>query len=90
MSKSKLEEYGAAILDASKAVQIDPTYTKAYYRRGVSSLAVLRPKDAVVDFKKALEIEPHNRLIREQLNTTIKLVRRMEFEKVSVVVCELQ
>ena len=26
---SKLEEYGSAILDASKAVEIDPKYSKA-------------------------------------------------------------
>lgn len=82
MSKAKMEEHGAAIADATKAIEIKPDYAKAYYRRGVSSLAVVRPKDAVPDFKKALEIEPANRVVREQLNATIKLIRRIEFEKV--------
>lgn len=83
MSKAKMEEYGAAIVDATRAIQINPDYAKAYYRRGVSALAVMRPKDAVPDFKKALELEPTNKLVREQFNATIKLVRRIEFEKVS-------
>lgn len=82
MSKSKLEEHGAAIADASKAIAINPKYTKAYYRRAVSAIAIMRPKDAVPDFKKALEIEPSNRSIQEQLTATVKLIRRMEFEKV--------
>lgn len=83
MSKAKLEEHGGAIADASKALELKPDYAKAYYRRGVSALAVLRPKQAVPDFKKALEIEPGNRTVREQLVATTKLIRRIEFEKVS-------
>lgn len=83
MSKAKMEEHGAAIADASKAIELKPDYAKAYYRRGVSALAILRPKQAVPDFKKALEIEPGNRTVREQLVATAKLIRRIEFEKVS-------
>jgi serine/threonine-protein phosphatase 5 len=83
MSEAKMEEYGAAISDATRAIRLNPDYAKAYYRRGVSSLAVLRPKEAIPDFKKALEMEPGNKAIREQLNATVKLVRRIEFEKVS-------
>lgn len=82
MSKAKIEEHGLAISDATKAIELKGDYAKAYYRRGVSSLAILRPKDAVPDFKKALEIEPGNRTVREQLNATVKLIRRIEFEKV--------
>jgi hypothetical protein len=57
-------------------------YAKAFYRRGLSYLAILRPTAAVPDFKMALEIEPGNRAIREQLDATRKLIRRIEFEKV--------
>ncbi|ORX34306.1 putative phospho protein phosphatase [Kockovaella imperatae] len=81
MSKAKMEEHGAAIADASRAIDLNPSYAKAYYRRGVSQLAILRPSDAVPDFKKALELDPSNRAIREQLQATIKLMRRIEFEK---------
>ncbi|WVQ83409.1 hypothetical protein IAT38_005550 [Cryptococcus sp. DSM 104549] len=81
MSKAKMEEHGAAISDATKAVEINPAYAKAYYRRGLSYLAILRPTNAVPDFKKALEIEPGNRTVRDQLTMTVKLIRRIEFEK---------
>lgn len=71
-------------LQAGKAIEINPDYGKAYYRRGISYLAILRPTDAVPDFKKALNIEPGNRAAREQLTATVKLIRRIEFEKVSL------
>jgi len=70
-------------LRVGKAIEINPEYGKAYYRRGISYLAILRPTDAVPDFKKALNIEPGNRAAREQLTATVKLIRRIEFEKVS-------
>ncbi|OCF32273.1 protein phosphatase 5 [Kwoniella heveanensis BCC8398] len=81
MSKAKMEEHGAAIADATKAIAINPKYAKAFYRRGLSYLAILRPTDAVPDFKKALAIEPGNKAIRDQLQMTVKLIRRIEFEK---------
>ncbi|CAK8541427.1 unnamed protein product [Lathyrus sativus] len=28
----RLEEYGSAILDATKAIEVDPKYSKGYYR----------------------------------------------------------
>jgi serine/threonine-protein phosphatase 5 len=66
----------------AKAISLNPRYAKAFYRRGLSYLAILRPTAAVPDFKMALEIEPGNRAIREQLDATRKLIRRIEFEKV--------
>ncbi|KAK8861195.1 hypothetical protein IAR55_002014 [Kwoniella newhampshirensis] len=81
MSKAKMEEHGGAISDATKAVEINPDYAKAYYRRGLAYLSILRPTDAVSDFKKALGLEPANKAIRDQLHMTVKLIRRIEFEK---------
>lgn len=67
---------------SARAIDINPSYAKAYYRRGLSYLAILRPTQAVPDFKKALSIEPRNQAVREQLTATVKLIRRIEFEKV--------
>ena len=66
----------------AKAIEINPNYAKAYYRSGLSYLAILRPTDAVKSFKSALKLDPANTAIRSQLDATIKLVRRIEFEKV--------
>lgn len=67
----------------AKAIELNPQYAKAYYRRGLSYLAILRPTDAVLSFKSALRIDPSNASIRSQLDATVKLIRRIEFEKVS-------
>lgn len=81
MARMKLEEYGGAILDCSKAIELDEGNVKAYYRRALSRLAILRPTLAVPDFKTVLRLDPRNKLAREQLETTVKLIRRIEFEK---------
>ncbi|GKC80841.1 serine/threonine-protein phosphatase 5, partial [Tanacetum coccineum] len=51
-SHTKLEEYGSAIQDASKAVEIDPKYSKGYYRRGAAYLAMGKFKEALKDFQQ--------------------------------------
>ncbi|CEQ42828.1 SPOSA6832_04688 [Sporobolomyces salmonicolor] len=48
----KLEEHGLAIADATRAIELDPRAVKAYFRRGIANLAVLKPKAALVDLKK--------------------------------------
>jgi tetratricopeptide (TPR) repeat protein len=73
--------------ELAKAIEINPSYAKAYYRRGLSYLAILRPTDAVKSFKSALKLDPGNTAIRSQLDATVKLVRRIEFEKVSILLC---
>ena len=54
---------------------------QAHYRRALSQLAILRPALAVPDFKTVLRLDPRNKPAREQLETTVKLIRRIEFEK---------
>ncbi|KAL5523591.1 hypothetical protein ACEPAG_7764 [Sanghuangporus baumii] len=80
-ARMKIEEYGYAISDCSKAIELVPNYVKAYYRRALCHVQVLKPKLAVADFKKVLALEPSNALARSQLDTTQKLIRRTEFEK---------
>ncbi|KDQ48901.1 hypothetical protein JAAARDRAFT_136891, partial [Jaapia argillacea MUCL 33604] len=78
----KLEEYGYALSDATKAIELDPKYVKAYYRRATCYLQTLRPQLAVADFKKVIALEPQNALVKQQMDTTQKMVRKTEFEKV--------
>ena len=54
----KLENFGSALEDAGKAIEIEPTYTKAYYRRGSAHLALLHFKEGLADFKKVCKV--HN------------------------------
>uniref|UniRef100_A0A0W0F0S8 Serine/threonine-protein phosphatase n=1 Tax=Moniliophthora roreri TaxID=221103 RepID=A0A0W0F0S8_MONRR len=95
-SRMKLEEFGYALADAStyrhslqsvspclipQAITLDPKYAKAYYRRATCHLQILQHQSAISDFKKVLALEPHNETVRNQMVSTQKLVRRIEFEK---------
>ncbi|KAB8264055.1 hypothetical protein BDV32DRAFT_145832 [Aspergillus pseudonomiae] len=77
----KLEAYGFAIADATKALELDAGYTKAYWRRALANTAILNYKDALRDFKVVAKREPNNRDAKVKLADCEKLVRRMEFEK---------
>ncbi|OBZ68079.1 Serine/threonine-protein phosphatase 5 [Grifola frondosa] len=70
-TRIKLEEHGYGLSDASMAIEINPKYAKAYYRY----------KQAISDFKKLLALEPQNQLVRTQLDSTQKILRKVEFEK---------
>lgn len=69
----------------AKALDLDPKNVKALYRRGLSQLAILQPRPAIIDLKALLVLDPKNAEARKQLDATVKLVRRMEFEKCVVV-----
>ena len=42
----------------------------------------MKYKQAIADFKKLLTLEPQNQLVRMQLDSTQKILRKVEFEKV--------
>ncbi len=50
-----MEAFGFAIADATKAIELDPSYVKAYYRRAMSNMAILKNKDALKDFKTVVK-----------------------------------
>lgn len=77
----KSEAYGAAIQDATKAIEIDPSYTKSYYRRAIANTALINPKKALEDLKIVSQRAPSNADARVKLVECQKLVRRQAFEK---------
>ena len=48
----KLESFGGALADANKAIELDPKFIKAYYRRGIALMSLQRFSEAVKDLKK--------------------------------------
>jgi len=76
----KLENYGSAIIDATEAITLDPTYIKGYYRRGTAYLALHKLKQARADFREAVKIEPANKDARSKLNECEKAIRKEKFE----------
>ncbi|KAI8457919.1 protein phosphatase 5, partial [Phakopsora pachyrhizi] len=77
----KREEHGLAIMDTSRAIELNPKYVKAYFRRGTAHLSIMKPQLAIKDFKECLKYDPLNTAAKTQLDATVKLVRRLEFEK---------
>ncbi|KAL1957669.1 hypothetical protein VTO42DRAFT_5646 [Malbranchea cinnamomea] len=77
----KLEAYGFAIADATTAIELDPSYVKAYWRRAIANTAILNPKEALKDFRIVVRKAPHDRDAKLKLAECEKLVRRLEFEK---------
>ncbi|KAK9238869.1 Metallo-dependent phosphatase-like protein [Lipomyces kononenkoae] len=76
----KDEAYGAAIADATKAIDINPDYVKSYYRRALAYTAILRPKDALKDFNTVVQRVPTDKNARAKRDECQKIVRRLAFE----------
>ncbi|CAN8286790.1 unnamed protein product [Cochlearia groenlandica] len=86
---AKLEEYGSAILDASKAIEVDSKYSKGYYRRGAAYLAMGKFKDAWKDFQQVKRISPNDPDATRKLRECEKAVMKLKFEEaISVPVSE--
>ncbi|EFX01253.1 serine/threonine-protein phosphatase ppt1 [Grosmannia clavigera kw1407] len=75
----KTEAFGYAIADATKAIELDPKFVKAYYRRALAAAAIIRPKDALVDFKICVRLDPGNRDAKIKLADCQKIVRQLNF-----------
>lgn len=59
--------YAAAEEDCSTSLSLDPTYVKAYSRRGMARLARKALAEAQEDFQQVLKIEPGNKNARAEL-----------------------
>ncbi|KAK6071791.1 serine threonine-protein phosphatase 5 [Seiridium cupressi] len=75
----KSEAYGYAIQDATKAIELNPNLVKAYFRRAVAYAAILKPKDALGDFKECVRLDPSNKDAKVKLAECQKIVRQLNF-----------
>ena len=66
-----MNNHYAAVEDCRRAIDMDPSYSKAYGRMGLAYSSVDKHKDAVDCFKKALELEPDN----ESYKTNLQLAK---------------
>jgi len=47
---------------------LDPTYVKAYHRRANARVSLKRVNEAIQDFEKVLQLEPKNKLAKNELD----------------------
>ncbi|CAO3642037.1 unnamed protein product [Cunninghamella blakesleeana] len=77
----KLENYGYAISDSEFALELDPTLTKANYRRASANMALGKFKEALKDLKVVSKRAPGDKDAKSKLDECAKIVKRIEFEK---------
>lgn len=81
----KLEQYGQALGDSNQAIQLDPLYIKAYYRRAAAYMALNKHKMALEDFKRVAELQKQlnnpDKFIYAKIKECEKLIHRLAFEK---------
>ncbi|KAJ1662921.1 Palmitoyl-protein thioesterase 1 [Coemansia sp. RSA 1813] len=75
------EGYGAAKGDADSALDIDPSFIKAYYRRASANLAMGKLKEARSDFREVTRRQPNDAGARSKYVECDKLYRRIQFEQ---------
>lgn len=79
MAHSKLEAYGAAVTDAELAIELDPSYVKAYYRRAAGNFALQKYKLSVKDFKHVCKLVPKDKVARVRLAEADKAAKAKAF-----------
>ena len=55
--KYQLNDFNGAILDYTKAIEIDSAYSKSFYMRGLCKQALMDNDSAFLDFNKAIAID---------------------------------
>lgn len=80
-ARIKLEQYGFAINDATEALEINPSYVKAYYRRGSAQFALGRYKDARKDYATIVKLLPADKDSALKLKECEKRIREIAFAK---------
>ena len=77
----KVENYGLALLDADRAIESDPNYSKAYYRRASANFALHHFKLARKDFRTVCKLSPTSKDARAKLAAVEKEIREEAFAK---------
>nr|SVE75039.1 EOG090X03S1 [Daphnia dolichocephala] len=77
----RTECFGYALEDASKAISLDKTYVKGYYRRAASYMALGKTKLALKDYETVFKARPNDKDAKLKFNECNKIVRQQAFER---------
>ncbi len=75
----KLENFGSAIIAGEMGTEVDPTYSKSYYRVGCARYALGKYKDALKAFKALCKLAPQDKDARLKLKECEKMVLNFFF-----------
>jgi len=77
----RMENFGLAISDAKKGIEIDNAYVKSYYRLGTAHAGLGKYKLAMGDFKQVLKIKKNDSMAKSKLKECQKAWREEQFFK---------
>ncbi|CAK9081083.1 unnamed protein product [Durusdinium trenchii] len=77
----KMENFGSALVDATKAIEAKEDFPKGWYRRGTAQMALGRPKEALRDFMQLCKLAPNDKDARDKLKQCQKQVNAEKFAK---------
>ncbi|XP_014359983.1 serine/threonine-protein phosphatase 5 [Papilio machaon] len=77
----RLENFGYALVDASRAIDLDKNYTKAYYRRAAAHMSLGKYKLALKDFEFVTKVRPNDQDAKMKYTECNKIVKKIAFEK---------
>ncbi|GBP17933.1 hypothetical protein EVAR_7926_1 [Eumeta japonica] len=77
----RLENCGYALSDASKAIELDRSYIKAYYRRAAAHMSLGKYKLALKDFEYVTKVRPNDQDAKMKYTECNKIVKKLAFEK---------
>ncbi|CAI5738011.1 unnamed protein product [Peronospora farinosa] len=75
MAYLKNQEFTNAEDDCTVALEVDPTHVKSYSRRGTARNSMGKHRLALLDFHCAATLDPRNRQIQVQLQSTRELIQ---------------
>ncbi|WP_017295660.1 serine/threonine-protein kinase [Geminocystis herdmanii] len=70
----ELKQYDKAIIDYTKAIELDPNYISAYYNRGDAYEELNQYEKAIIDYTKAFELVPDYTKARKLLDIYTKII----------------
>ncbi|KAF5285595.1 hypothetical protein FQA39_LY16564 [Lamprigera yunnana] len=77
----KSEFFGYALTDASKAIELDRTYLKGFYRRAAAYMSLGKFKEALRDYEYVSKARPNDKDAKLKFSECNKIVKKIAFEK---------
>lgn len=77
----KTECFGYALADASKAIELDNTYIKGFYRRAAAHMSLGKFKEALKDYEYVTKARPMDKDAKLKYTECNKIVKKIAFEK---------
>lgn len=75
----RMDEFGLCISDCTRAIEIDDTYVKAYFRRGCALFALGKHEEALPDLRKCAKLAPQDAAARARLAECDRVVKEKRF-----------